>query len=258
MTRNFHTSILCFDGEGNPGTPATPPADLPGDSTPNAADVAKFTQDDLNRILAEDKRKHKERMAQLEAQMQELSQDKSLSEEQRTAMAGQLEDLRKSFRTEKQQIEHEKAQAEERYKTELEETKARADKWENLYKEEKVVRSLQDAAAGADAFNSNQIVGLLRPMTQLKEVEGNLQPMIDFPDIDAKTGEEIQTLRTPGDAVKRMKELPKVYGNLFKSNVVSGVGAGQADTGTGDIDYASMTSEQYRAKREEIKRRLSQ
>jgi len=60
------------------------------------------------------------------------------------------------------------------------------------------------------------------------------------------------------EAVKRMRELPKVYGNLFKSNVVSGVGAGQASVGDPDnIDYANLTAEEYRKHRDAIKKRLS-
>jgi hypothetical protein len=121
---------------------------------------------------------------------------------------------------------------------------------------------LQTAAINGDAFNSGQIVGLLRPITELRpewdkdgKETGRLVPMIDFPDVDEKTGENIKTLRTPQDAVKRMKELPQNYGNLFKSNVVSGVGAGTAaGTGvpaSGTVDARKLTPEQYRKIREE-------
>jgi hypothetical protein len=83
--------------------------------------------------------------------------------------------------------------------------------------------------------------------------------MVDFPDVDEKTGKEISTLRTPAEAVKRMKELPKVYGNLFKSNVVSGVGAGQASTGANDSqDYSNMSAEEYRKNRAAIRNRVGQ
>ena len=79
--------------------------------------------------------------------------------------------------------------------------------------------------------------------------------MIDFPDIDEKTGENIKTLRSPQDAVKRMKELPQLYGNLFKANVVSGIGSGSAaggvPTGTGKVDVSKLSSEQYRKLRAE-------
>jgi hypothetical protein len=83
--------------------------------------------------------------------------------------------------------------------------------------------------------------------------------MVDFQDIDEKDGSEVRTLRTPADAVKRMQELPKVHGNLFRSNVVSGVGSGQATPGDGDnFDYANMSPEEYRKNRKAILARVGQ
>ena len=128
------------------------------------------------------------------------------------------------------------------------------------FRSEKIDRSLLDAA-GSDAFNPSLIVDLLRPITDLKEEAGEdgtptgkLVPMVNFNDIDEKTGEPIKTLRTPAEAVKRMKELPEQYGGLFKSNVVSGVGAGSAEGSvgkSGPVDINKLTPEQYRKLRKE-------
>ena len=78
---------------------------------------------------------------------------------------------------------------------------------------------------------------------------GEFAPVIDLLGIDTKTGEQIITRRTPEDAVKRMRELPEQYGNLFKSNVVSGIGAGSATgsgvSGHGNVDIHNMSPEQY-------------
>lgn len=266
MKRNYQRAnlFLCFDGEGDGGDPAAAAAAAAraagvGTGSGSGSDGGKmFTQEDLNRILAEDKRKHKAQIeevssqkAELEKRLQELSQDRSLSDEQRQEMAKKLEDLRKTFHTEKQEIEYERKKLEEKLTKEAMEAKKKAEHWENLYRSEKVNRTLQDAAGSADAFNPAQIVGLLRPMTELKDIDGDLVPMIDFPDIDEKTGDEIRTLRTPADAVKRMRELPKIWGNLFKSNVVSGVGAGQGSTASGQVDPRDLTPEQYRRMRKE-------
>jgi hypothetical protein len=72
-------------------------------------------------------------------------------------------------------------------------------------------------------------------------------------DVDPKTGEPVQMVRTPEEAVKRMKELPDTFGNLFKSGVVSGIGAGMATGGTpggGRVDVRKLTPQQYRELRE--------
>jgi len=251
---NYPVTILCYDGDddsGNAGEPAAKGGE--GDS----GGERTFTQADLNKILAEDKRKHQERYSQLESSYQELLSNQGISEEQRKKLEARLEDVQKSLRTKEQQAEYERKQSEEKYLNQLKTAEERATHWESLYKQETVVRSLQDAAGAADAFNSNQIVGLLKPFTELKDVEGRLTPMVDFPDVDEKTGEEIRTLRTPAEAVKRMRELPKVYGNLFKSNVVSGVGAGQASVSDDNMDYSTLTAEEYRKHRAAIKQRLA-
>lgn len=256
---HYPVSILCYDGdEGGTGDGPKMGEGEGGDGGGGGGERT-FTQEDVNRILAEDKRKHQEKYQTLETSYQELLQNQTLSQEERDKLQARLDDVQKSLRTKEQQAEYERKQAEEKYRNELTTAEEKAQYWENLFKQETVARSLQDAASGADAFNPNQIVGLLKPFTELKDVEGKLTPMVDFPDVDEKTGEEIRTLRTPADAVKRMRDLPKIYGNLFKSNVVSGVGAGNADiSGDADaVDYSNMDAETYRKHRDAIKKRLS-
>jgi superfamily II RNA helicase len=222
-----------------------------------------FSQDDLNRFLADDRRKHQEKYKKLEESYKEILADKNLQKEQRAKMEAELADLQKSFRTKEQQAEYERKQERERFEGELETYKTAATKWESLYKNSVIDRSLQDAAVAAEAFNPGQIVGLLRPMTKMQEKTdeagkslGDFIPLIDFPDIDEKTGDQVITLRTPEEAVQRMKELPEMFGNLFKANVVSGVGSGSATGGVqsgdgGRVDPTKLTPEQYRKLRRE-------
>jgi hypothetical protein len=257
--------VLCFDGEdggdgggdpnaaGDPGTAGNHNADAGGGGGDKT-----FTQTELNEFLARDKRKHQERYQQLEAEHKQLLQNQNLTKEDRDKLEARLADLQAQNRTKDQQAEFERKKAREAHEAELEEARQAARMWEGKYKTETVVRALQDAASSADAYNPSHIVQLLRPDTELKEVDGELVPMVNFADIDEKTGDNIRTLCSPADAVKRMQQLPKIHGNLFKSNVVAGVGAGQADvSNAGDVDYSTMTHEDYRKNREAIKRRLS-
>ncbi len=121
---------------------------------------------------------------------------------------------------------------------------------------------MQDAAVANDAYNPQQIIDLLKPLTKLKpkidentgrEIDG-FETVIDFPDRDDK-GNMVITQRTPDETVKRMKELSD-YANLFKVNVVSGIGANSAIGGmspgaNGRIDVRRLTPEQYRKIRKE-------
>jgi len=223
---------------------------------------SNFTQDDVNRFLADDRRKHQERYKKLEASYQKMLKEGNLHKEQRHKMQQELEDLQKAFRTKEQQAEYERKQQAEKYKNDLAQATESVVKWEGMYKSSVIDRSLQDAAVSADAFNPGQIMSLLRPMTKMVELTdsegiptGGMTPKVDFEDIDEKTGERITTLRTPEEAVKRMRELPNLYGNLFKSNVVSGIGTGSATGGAapgkGSIDVSRLTPEQYRRLRKE-------
>jgi hypothetical protein len=264
--RPVHTQfILCYEGDDDAAAAAAAAAakakadaDAAAAAAGGGDDDKRFTQADLNKFLAEDKRKHQEKFNALEGSYKELLKNQNLTKEERDSLQTRLEDLQASHRTKEQQAEHDRKKAEQKYSSELETERKRADHWESMFKTNEVQRALQDAAVGADAFNPGHIVALLAPNTQLKEDEaGNLSPMVDFVDIDEKTGEEVRTLRTPADAVKRMRELPKFHGNLFRSNVVSGVGAGQATTGDDTIDYANLSAEDYRKNREAIKKRLA-
>ena len=128
-------------------------------------------------------------------------------------------------------------------------------------------RALLDAAVSGDAYDTDTMMAVLRPMTRLTEITdaktgkgtGKFEVKVDFPDTDPNTGEPTVTLHTPDTAVKRMKELPK-YVNLFKSGVVSGIGSNAATGGltpgaTARLDPRNLIQEQYmeiRAKNPEL------
>jgi len=233
-----------------------------------AADAAQakeraFSQEDVNKFLAEDRRRHQEKLSKLENSYKVILDDKTLATEQREKLENELRDLQASNRTKAQQIEFDRKQEQKKFEQEISGFKTSAIKWEHMYKDSVIQRSLQDAAIAAEAFSPSQIVGLLRPVTEMRaatdeegnELDDQMVPKVDFPDIDETTGERIVTLCTPQEAVQRMKQLPKIHGNLFRANVVSGIGSGAATggvaSGEGRIDVTKLTPEQYRKMRKE-------
>jgi hypothetical protein len=135
-----------------------------------------------------------------------------------------------------------------------------AKQWERRYKDSTISRALKDAAISQGAFNADQVVALLRDMTSLVEItdkatgqhSGQFKTVVDFPETDPKTGKAITMRRTPEEAVRRMKELPEAYGNLFTSST-----APQSATPTkpttrtatkrqGLVDVRTLTPAQYR------------
>ena len=206
-------------------------------------------------MLAEDRRKHQAQLQRVEKTLEEMSASKNLTIQEREQLAQQLEDLRKETRTKEQQLAHEKKQLEEQFTKQLTDEKKAREVWENRYREGTVERALQDAAVSGDAFNITTVMSVLRPMTRLTEITdektgkgtGKFKVVVDFPDTDPNTGEPTVTLHTPESAVKRMKDLPQIYGNLFKSGVVSGIGSsaatgGLASGGGGKIDRTEADS----------------
>jgi len=265
MIFNLQVVLACFD-EADDAAAAEAAEAAEAATAVAAAAAAKaaaakgtpkvFTQDDVNKFLAEDRRKHTQKYEQLEGAYKEALENQNLTSEQRTQLEGKLDELQKTFRSKEQQLELEKKQWEDKYSKEVKEWETKATTWEGKYKESVMARALQDAAIVNDAFSPSQIVALLRPMTKIVEKTddqgkgtGVFEPAVDLTDIDTKTGESMITRRTPEDAVKRMKELPTLFGNLFKANVVSGVGAGSAtggaNSGTGRADARKITTEQY-------------
>lgn len=256
--------LVCYDGEGAPAgdlPPTNPPA-LGGDDIKPPASFTEAQQKEFNEALAKDRRRHQAALQTAERQMQELLNSKSLSEQERTKAEEALATVQMQLRTKDQQAAYERKQLEEAHGKVLKEITEKVTLWENKYKDSTVARALQDAAVHGDAYNPAQLVTILRPMTKLTEENGEFKAMVEFPDNDATTGEPVMTLRSPEEAVRRMKELPEVYGNLFKSNVVSGIGSHSATGGLtsgkdGKIDWKKLAKDpgkyhELRAKNPEL------
>ncbi len=145
-----------------------------------------------------------------------------------------------------------------------------ARQWERRYKDATVSRALKDAAITQGAFNADQVITLLRGMTTLVEITdkatdkptGQFEAVVEFPETDPKTGRPTTVRKTPEEAVKRMKELPEAYGNLFassasqKSAVPKKSTTGSARKQQGLIDVRTLTPAQYRELRNTNPERL--
>jgi len=231
--------LPCYDNESegtSEGGQTNNTAQDSGDSGQNGQDGQDgqggnrtFTQEEVNKFLAADRRKHQEKYESLEQSYQQLLENESLSKEERNKLEESLENLRAQYRTKEQQAAHERKKLEEEFSERLANAEKQSELWQRRYMESTISRALQDAAVSHEAYNPSQVVALLRPMTKMVEKTdekgrgtGEFEPMIDFADVDLETGESVMTQRTPENAVKRMQELPDLYGNLFKSGVVSG------------------------------------
>jgi len=175
------------------------------------------------------------------------------------------------LRSKEEQLLLEKKQIEEAYANKMQDMEKKAAHFETLYRDSTIERALQDAAVKHEAWSPSQVVSLLRLQTKMIEetdtktgkLTGKYKPMVEMQALNTTTGEMETKAYTPEDAVKKMKDTPDVWGNLFRSGVVSGIGAGTATGGLspgqgGRLTAAqlrNMTQEQYleiRAKHPEL------
>lgn len=244
--------VSCFDD-----APILPSAALPEPAAPPNDGLKTFSQDDVNKFLADDKRKHQATLAKTEQTYKELlANNNALTAKERATLEENLVTVQGQLRTKEETAKMEKKALEESLNGKIVEEQIKAKNWETRYKDETVTRSLMDAAA-PDAYNVSTVVTVLKGMTKLVEeidetsgkATGKFKTVVEFPDVDAE-GNPTITVRSPADTVKRMKELPEIYGNLFKSNVVSGIGGNSATGVTpghnGKINLRNLTPAQYR------------
>ncbi len=84
-----------------------------------------FTQEEVNKFLASDRRKHQERYEALEGSYQKLLENESLSKDERNKLEESLENLRAQYRTKEQQAAHERKQLEEEFTVRLDDVQQR-------------------------------------------------------------------------------------------------------------------------------------
>jgi hypothetical protein len=243
-------TLASFDGEQPPVPPA--PAPEPGSEK-------RLTQTEVNRIMADEKRKYQVQLQRVEKMLEEVSASKNLTVQEREQLTAQRDELQATLRTKEEQAAHEKKQLEESFKKQLADKTKDAETWQKRYEATTIDSALQDAAVGGDAFSTQQVVNLLRPSTRLAEVRddkgrftGEHQVVVSFPD-SAEDGTAITRELSPHDAVKAMQAKPNAYGNLFKSGVVSGIGSGSGGgtpSSNGKIDVRKLTQQQYMEIRE--------
>jgi len=254
----------CFEGEDDAAKAAAEKAAAEKAQAEAAAAAAgkTFTQEDVNRIVAADRRKLEDALKKTEKQYQELLASQSLTEQERKALQANLEVVQGQLRSKEEQLLLEKKQIEETYAAKIQEMERKATHFETLYRDSSIERALTDAAVKHEAFSPSQIVSLLRSQTKMLEetdprtgkLTGRYKPMVEMQTLNPTTGEMETKAYTPDDAVKKMKDTPEQWGNQFRSGVVSGIGAGTATGGLtpgqgGKLDAAALrklTAAQYR------------
>jgi len=200
-----------------------PPAN---DDPPPNNDDRKFTQDEVNSLIAGEKNKLKSKITELQTQLNQAKEG-GLSVEDRKKLEDQLEATRKTFLTKEQQIKEQVKNEKAELTKKITDLEQKAKGWEERYANAVIGTELLKAATSIKETpppNPDLIVDLLRSKTTLEPVVGSdgsptgeYAPKVAFATTDEK-GESILLALSPEDAVKRMASDTARYGALFGTN----------------------------------------
>jgi len=199
----------------------------------------KFSQADLDRILAQDKRNYRKQAEEMAQRLEEIKKDFAGTASQKEALETEIASLQTQYKSE-QEIAREKADSDQKkFAEDLKTAGAAASSWQTRYEGEVVETSLLGAATSGGAYNASQLADLLRPNAKVIEVAEDGKPtgafkvVVDFNTVNDKK-EPVTLQLSPVDVVERMKANVESFGNLFAANVQGGLGK-KGPTETADI-----------------------
>jgi hypothetical protein len=197
------------------------------------------TQDDLNKMMAENRRKLTQQNSELIKQLEEIKSQTNLTQQQRDELEQRITALQEQYMTKEEIAKKETEKAKKVFEDQLKQSSQEANSWRTRYATATIRREITDAAVEGKAVSPEQITAILTGVTALVEVldesgkpTGQFESRVKFNDVDSG-GKPVILDLTPTQVIKRMKELPERFGNLFQSTGTGGIGgAGSAGRST--------------------------
>lgn len=220
-------------GSGNEG----------GETKPKLADLIKEhnLQEELNSMMAENRKTLTKKNQELIDQLQSLRDQATMSTQAKEELEARIEELQTQFMSKEEIAKREADKMSKTHAKEIEKLTGDAQRWQGLYATSTIQRALLDAAVEGEAIQPSQIVAMLGQNTQIVEElddtgqgKGSYKTIVKFHDTDADGNPVILNL-TPKETIKRMKEVPDLYGNLFKGDATGGLGASGGGAAGGEI-----------------------
>ncbi len=225
-----------------------------------AAGEKKFTQEQLNTFIAEEKRKNQLRERKILGELETLKTSASLTTEEKETLEKRIEDLQTQNMTGEEKARRAEEAAEKKNVEAVTNLTKERDNWQTKHANLVINTAIITTASEGEnkAISHEQILAILQPKTKLVEQldddgkpTGNYEPKVSFPDNNKENEPIILELTVP-EAIKRMKELEK-YGNLFEGIKTGGLGGTGSTTKGGKIDIDKLAKDPaaYRKYRKE-------
>ncbi len=249
------TYLICYGPDEDAAAAATAKAEADSKAAEDAAKALEsqktLTQDQVNAILAEERRKNESKTAAHIKELETLKKSQSMSDKDRQQLQARNDEMANSLLTKEQLAQKEKERLESVHKQTVQQVTADRDLWQNRFHTSMIKTAIIGEASRAEAFDPEGLIAILGPDTRLvEELDSDGKPVdiftpkVKFKDTDAE-GRPVQLELTVQETVKRMKEIPR-YGYLFKSTAAGGLGANPTPTTAGGKpDTSKMSQAQW-------------
>jgi hypothetical protein len=247
-------------GEGDP-PPNPNPNPPPPNPNPNPPPVKTFTQAEVDRMMAEHRQALQRKNSELETQLKQRIDSGNLTEQQVKEAQEQIERLQAEYQTKDVQQTTEIKRLNEKYESDRKKWEKDAGTWQDRFTTMLTNNELMGAAVQYKAYNPQQVVALLQPLSRKVEKlgpdgkpTGEFEIKVKF--MGQKDGKPVQLDLSPADTVKLMTEMPEQYGNLFISAATGGLGSGNGSGGAKPpiTDLSKLSDKEYEERRDEILR----
>lgn len=238
----------------------------------DAGDKIVFTpeqQAEVNRILANDRRKNadsnKLASKKLIDQLESAKAAAHTSATEKVEIQNQIDQLKATFQTTEEQLKERLDGWEKKYNGDTANLTKDRDTWRVRHDTNLKRVDIAQAAVKHKAVSTGQIEAMLLPLTSvIEELDadqkktGNFISSVQFPTVD-KEGKPVKLTLSVDAAVKKMTEIPDLYGNLFQNGAAPGAGSGQGNRTSGSNgipDLDSMNPADYAKNRDSIVKQL--
>lgn len=233
--------------------PVVPPVSPPPPPPPPPP-VTTFTQEQVNKMLADNKRAVQQQRDDAIKQLEEVRNTVTLTQQQKEELDARIETLQQQHLTKEQQLAADLEKATKKSKAEIENLSGETKKWRSNFENMLVENAIITGATKHTAANAKQMQAMLS--TQAKVVEevdekgvptGKFVVKLPMNVIDPKTKQPVQVELEMSEAIGKMREDPD-NANLFLTDGKPGLGGnnnGKGGGSGGTPNFATMTSEQY-------------
>lgn len=196
----------------------------------------KLTQDQVNDLIVKERKKSKSEIDKAIADLENYKKIGQHSAKEKEELQQRIEALQNSMLTTEEKATREKERLQNDHKAALENERKAGEMWQGLYSDEAITNQILMAKDKYKAASSEQMIAFLKPNTKIvpqtdaqgNVIQGKYIPKVKFKE-KTKEGQELELELTIDETVKKMKESPDRFGNLFISDAKGGIGSGRID-----------------------------